>query len=348
MSSTLRQLSREIREQYSGLSIFLSESFINRALEETYQRRLWSHLIEESALIVPTQVSTGTVSVAQGSRVATFSVSARAVLDIFGLNPLLSKCQFKVDSGPIYSIVAYDSAGSAGDHPWNSGSVAGAMLLDKPYQETTDTVSTYKVFRCYFDPPLYYDVTSEAASVAGTTDFLRFLSLRDVQLNYRIGLNGMGEELNRLDNQRTSSGNARSLYTYKSLPTGVPLFELWPHQTSRKSYPCIYQRRGKLLEAPTDALPMNIPASLVLAHAHVNACKWAIKNQGVFPQLKNIRWGDAILAHQKEYDDILKRTQKMDEEMVMRNWILPDESEWGPMIGAQYTINHAMYATTFS
>lgn len=346
MSSTLRQLSRELREQYSGLSIFLSESFINRALEETHQRRLWSHLIEEGWLTCPDAVATGTVGVTQGSRIATFDATAQSSLATFGTNPLISKCQFRIGSEPIYSIIAYDAMGDAGAHPWNTGATAGAMLLDKPYQGTTDSDATYKVFRCYFDPPLYYDVTSEAASVAGTYDFLRFISVRDMQLNFPVGVNGMGEELNRIDIRRTSSGNARSLYTYKSLATGVPLFELWPHQSSRKSYQCLYQRRGKLLDAPSDALPMNIPASLILAHAHVAASKWAIKNQNVFPQLKAIRWGDSILAHQREYDTILERTKKQDEEMVMRNWILPPEAEWGPMIGAQYTIDHASYAYT--
>jgi hypothetical protein len=177
-------------------------------------------------------------------------------------------------------------------------------------------------------------------------DFLRFISLRDLDnVTYRVTLNQPPALVNRMDPRRTSSGSATHLFTFKARPDGTPLYELWPHQTSRKSYAALYQRRGRMFDVngldDERTLPANIPESLVLEKAFIYGCKWAVKNPSLTE--KSVRWGDNIMGHQKEFETLLARTIMQDKRMVEQSWILPAEDEWSPMMSAEYTRSHATY-----
>ena len=251
----------ELIHRFPVLSPFLAKRFINRALDDIYGHRRWSFLIAEDVLAVPAVITSGTVSVTKHSATVTPNAAAITALDAAGAAPLIGKRQFSLGAGnPIYNISSYDGA---------------VITLDRPYRETTNAAATYQVFRCYFDPPV--------------EDFVAFITVRDQQNNYNLRLHYQHKELNRLDPQRSTTGEPLYLASYKANSSGQPLFEMWPHPTEEKYYPCLYQRRGVELSLDTDEAPNLIADSMLINRALFHVYRWAMET-GHMPSGKVVDW----------------------------------------------------------
>lgn len=168
---TLGQLAAEMTGSMPGLSNLYARKFINQALEEMQTDYLWSWMIGEGILIIPTAVAAGTATVTYLSNQVQFDATAMAAIAAFGTNPPVTQCQFRVpSSGPVYNITAY-----------NTGT--GIATLDRLYTEPSGVGQEYTIYQIYFNPP----------SVDGTTpntDFLRYLSILNPINGYSITGNG--------------------------------------------------------------------------------------------------------------------------------------------------------------
>ncbi len=297
------------------LSPFLAQKFINRAWRDIRQVKSWSFQIAEGFLIVPESITAGTVTVTQFSKVVTPNATAITALNAAGSHPLLGERQFRLASGSrIYNIDTYDGA---------------VITLLEEYQEETAAGSSYEVFRCFFKPP--------------TSDFIRFISIRDLVTNYHIRLNYTQEELNRCDPQRNTTGDPLYCASYRADSTNGPLFELWPIPSSARSYQVLYQKRGLDLSAPTDVLPSVIPDNLVLDRALYYAFRWAEQNKGVHKELMASDWRYLSQDVNRNYMQQLSRSIREDEDIFMQT-IHFKESRSGFMtpIDANYAQNHVV------
>lgn len=296
-----------------SLSPLLAKKLVNRAWRDIRQVKQWSFQIAEGFLIVPSSITAGTVTVTQFSKTVTPNATALTALSAAGSHPLIGERQFRLSSGSrIYNVASYNGA---------------TITLLEEYQETSTSGSSYEVFRCYFKPP--------------TSDFIRFISIRDLITNYHIRLNYTQEELNRADPQRNTTGDPLYCATYRADSSNGPLFELWPIPSSARSYQVLYQKRGTDLTASTDTLPAVIPDSLVLDRALYYAFRWAEQNKGVHKELLATDWRYLSQDVNRNYMSQLSRTIREDEDAFMTT-IHFKESRTGFMtpIDANYAQNH--------
>lgn len=184
------------------------------AYNQFCERRGWSHLRAETSINVSNQKS-GTCGVTQGSPTVTPSGMTFAATDVGR--------QFRVTSIPIYTIIAY----SAGP---------GTVTLNRNYSEVTLAAAGGTVLDAYVTMP---------------EDFHRFISVLDPVNRWRLRFWVSQDQLNRWDPPRMSTGNARLLasngYSPVAGQSSQPRYELYPFQTSARTYPVWYYRKPEVL-----------------------------------------------------------------------------------------------------
>jgi hypothetical protein len=276
-----------------GLDLFKAKECVNQAWADIRRVRRWSFLSAETSIDIPNAVTAGTASVTQFSDQVVPDAAAKAVWDVLGMNIPLTARQFRVGSGPLYQITAYDDSG------------AGALTLERAYKEATDTVETYSIYRAYFTMP---------------ADFLSFTDVKDIQ-NGRSLITGLSrEDLDDFkDPQRQSFGDANFIAARGVDSNGEPLFELWPHQLTAKSLVVRYERAGTDFASDSEALPAIIPESLLMERALCYAARWAMANQGRYPELKGTNWVNVSVGHEAAFSKQLWEVQVFDEEMFQIN-----------------------------
>jgi hypothetical protein len=303
----------ELIHRFPTLSPFLAQRFINRARADIYGVRRWSFLLAEGVITVPTAITAGTVTLTQHSATVTPNATAIAALDAAGASPLIGKRQFSLGAGsPIYNISTYDGA---------------TITLDRPYREDSASGSDYQVFSCYFDPP--------------STDFISFISVKDVTNNYNLRLGFTHREINRFDPQRSQTGEPLYLASFTPNSAGTPRFELWPHPATAKSYHCLYQRRGTDFSAPTDSVPDVIGEALLIERACYYIYQWAMQT-GQTPNGKAVDWRFLMQQSQAEYKEGLRQSAREDndtyEEMLHT---FNERAGYLSMLDSNYAQNHA-------
>ncbi len=129
------------------------------------------------------------------------------------------------------------------------------------------------VYQCYFPVPV--------------SDFKRFLEIRDTTnaspMDYWTYSR---RDLANIDPQRTAFNLPAFVVPYEvdarvGSPTlGNMLYELWGHPLSELPYTFSYLRRGTLLSAPTDTVPVPLTDELVLWRAKEVAYQWKEAQKG--------------------------------------------------------------------
>jgi len=267
----------------SGLDYLKAKDCINYAWRDIREARRWSFLSTEASIDIPDQVTTGTAAVTQFSDLVVPDAAAKAVWDVLGMNIPLTSRQFRVGSGPLYQIIAYDDSG------------AGSMQLERSYKETTDADTTYSIYRAYFTMP---------------ADFLMFTDVKDIQNGRSLNSDLSRQDLDDWkDPQRQSYGDPYYIAARGADSSGEPVFELWPHLLTAKSLVVRYERAGTDFASDTEALPVIIPESLLMEKALVYACQWAAINR-----LKDANWQQAAIGHDALYRDQLQKVRLLDEE----------------------------------
>lgn len=272
-----------------GLDLFKAKDCVNYAWRDIREVRRWSFLSAETSIDIPNTVTDGTASVTQFSDQVVPDAAAKAVWDVLGMNIPLTSRQFRVGSGPLYQITAYDDSG------------AGAMTLDRTYREATNAAQTYSIYRAYFSMP---------------SDFLTFTDIKDIQNGRNIRFIANRSDLDTFrDPQRQGFGDSYAVAPATADSSGNPRFELWPGQLTAKSLIVRYERAGTDFTSDTEALPTIIPESLLMERALCYAVRWAMANQGKYPELKGTNWANVAISHEAAYQKQIWEAQIHDEEM---------------------------------
>lgn len=298
----------------------LAQILVNRAWKDIREARLWSWLRGYGVLVAPQNITTGTVSVTQFSPTVNLSAAANAALNNLQ-NPLITLRQFRSGQGPVYNIASYSNGSST-------------LTLDRPYMEATAASQSYQCYRCYY----------QAADASGNliTDFLMFKEMYNPIDGYAI----IGENLRitraEIDARDPTRGAQDLLYTMASFgvdANGYPIFEAWPHPTSARAYPYLYQKRGQPLSASVD-IPGTLSKDLLVTKALDYAYDWAIVNQSRFPSLKGINFQLAKAENLRKYHGskekpggILQDAMRNDDNLMVENFLpqLRDYLQYPPI-----------------
>jgi hypothetical protein len=275
-------LAAELTGVLPGLSPFLADTFINRAWRKIRDRRLWSFLIADAAVVCPVQVATGTFAITKYSVTAVGNAAARAALlavDIgLGAGALsLVKLQIRFMGGATTSQI-YNILQAVDTNPTIT------LTLDRGVQEATTAVSVYLVYRAYIIPPV--------------ADFSTWISLDDMVNGIRIVGNRLtytSSYFDLRDPQRQALGQSFLLGLYKGsavvADNSAPIYELWPGCTMGQTWYTRYRRRGVDFTLATDTQPALIPDELIIDTALLHfAYPYCQANQGHFPAMKGINW----------------------------------------------------------
>lgn len=269
------------------LSPLHAQQLINRAWREIRDNHLWTFNVAESSLVTPAAVSTGTVSVSQGSTTVLGDGAADAVWTVIGAASLVQR-QFRAGNGPVYNITGY---------------VSPNLTLDRAYGEADSSGAAYLIYQCYYDPP--------------DPDFLRFISIIDSVNGYSFVLHKTKQELDLIDPQRGNIGQPYMLVSYRgslsAATLGAPTFEMYPHPNEYRSYPVLYQRKGVDFALDADALPLQVSEDTLLTKAKALAYRWAMAVQ-TSDKIITANWMFLIKDAEAEYKKLLEDDVRQDKE----------------------------------
>lgn len=306
-------LCAELSGTLPGLSGFLAENFILRAYRKVRDARLWSFLIGDGSISCPAALMTGTFSITQGNPTIT-SVDPVTVAAVTPLLAQITTQQIRLQAtgqtSQIYRIVS---------------AVAGpplALTLDRPVQEPSNTGSAYLLYRCYVTAP---------------PDFLRWISVVDMQHGWPLTLDRTSWAFDKVDPQRASLGQAMYLGSYQTDPNQelvqadvTKWYELWPGPVQGQQFYYRYRRRGQDFTNPGDVQNAVIPDDLILQCAlGFYAYPWCAANPGHFPALaKTNNWMALIQSITRPptrgvpggiYYEMLQDAKRQDDNSMMQS-----------------------------
>lgn len=329
MSNTYLGYWNELLGWVPGLPAPIAQTLVNRAWRDIQDARPWTFLLGEGILQAPGLASAGTVELTQfDDEVVGDATAAASWLTL--ANPVITQRQFRVGSGgAIYSITAFDGVDT--------------LTLDRPYQEDSAPDSEYSIYRCYYP--------AQDGSGLAIDDFLRWVSVYDPYFGYSLQLHKTRQWVDLRDPVRGALGQPYYIANFKTDPdnNNQPVFELWPHPTTQRSYITIYQKRATLFEEDDDALPPQIPSELLLAKARINAYEWAEANKMSSPALQKTNWL-ALLSRLTQiasgvsdsYPSLLRDAKRTDEETYQQNFILQRRNGPYDGVSANFAQSHDM------
>lgn len=311
---TFQDAWNELKTQVPKIDILLAQKLVQRAWRDIRDSRFWSFQTAETTIDVPDQISSGTVTVTNGSPTVVADVTADAAWAAVG-TVALSTRQIRIGSGPIYNITAYATPN---------------ITLDRNYGEETAALVAYSVYKCYHAEP--------------AANFLRWISVVDPINGYQLAVNRTKAEIDRRDPQRGSTGQPYLVASYKWDATNLAhLFELYPHPTSQRSYRALYQSTGAAFAAQT-LLPVIIPDEVLMERAKYYAYEWAMANSAAHPDLRGVNWMALRQQSKADYEANLFKAKKQDEEIFPQNYTesyLTNRWSGSPNWWGSYNMNHA-------
>jgi hypothetical protein len=150
-----------------------AQAFVKDAFQEFAERREWSWLIRNSTFAPPNLINTGTATATPNTANVTGSGT--------NWNQTLIGRQFRFGIyTPIYTISAVNSATS--------------LVLDQPWIGQQQITQSYLIYQAYYPTP---------------ADFREWLTLKDVQNNFKLHTNIMQPQLDFWDPQRSQNQTPR-------------------------------------------------------------------------------------------------------------------------------------------
>jgi len=302
-----QDLIAELRGQVPKLPLPFSATLINRAWKEIRSNWLWSFNLYESSWISPPVLTTGTVTVVQGSDTIQFDATAVAAINAWQIaNPytLVTQCQLRPGNvagiAQIYNLIQYDQ-------------VTGAATLDRIYADPSGTNVSYQLYQLYYAPPY--------------RDHKAFISVRNMNMFLDLGLDMERAQVDKVDPQRSIYQFPTYVIPYQtdhrgentanaSATVGFPLFELWGQPVNPFTYAIMGIRNGQDLVNPTDELPQAVGEDCVIALAKYFAYQWQEANKDMTPRAAGPDFKFLMGATQQEFKALLIMYRRNDKEFA--------------------------------
>lgn len=318
---TFEYLWSALRAEVPQLPVPVAKRYISDSWLEIQGLREWSFRHKDGLVVLPAEVTTGTISLTQYSLTATLSAAALTAWNSLSTIPLISHRQlrFSGTTGRIYNISSWDSG-------------TGVITLDKVYTGTTNATATYQLYSAYATP----------LKINGDPEynFLRWRSLRSIDYGFTMidSRNLVDRKyLDSIDPGRVHYGLPMN-YCYshdRSATVGdntlqYRFYEFWPHCTGGITYESRYISKPISFEEDEDQLlPDIIPSRLVISHALMSAYRWAESHSNQHPELsrKNWQYLRAQLASKyptdsDTYPELLRKAISLDNDLLNQELIL--------------------------
>lgn len=311
----------ELRGLVPKMPISYSSTLVNRAWKRIRKSHLWSFNIIEFAWASPLVVSTGTVTVTQGSAAVTFDANAVAALNASQLatpTSLITQRQLRVGTSGLYNIITYNS-------------VSGAATLDRLWFDVSGSSVGYQVYQVYYAAPV--------------SDFLVLVSVRNPQMFLDFDLTKTRDWLDRADPQRFQ-------YTWPAFAVpwgrdtrvgsstlGFQLYELWGQPVQQFTYQCYGLREGVDLVNSTDTLPNPIGEDIVVERAKEWVYAWAEANKGNVPRNSSPDFRFLVGEAKDNYKQMLIDYKRQDKEFLNSFRILNNPTAMARIYGHYSTIS---------
>ena len=306
-----------------GLSPLLAQRYLNQALGQIYNERLWSFNVLDGAVNCPAAVIAGTVSITQYSDTVTLDATASAAVlpqTLVGATPGILNMQIRfapstaATASQIYNIISFDDTNPA----------ALILTLNRVVQEATNATASYQFYRCYVIAPMTDFLKWESFN-----DFANAIALLDPRVNYTSAL------FDARDPQRQAQGIAYFLGHYaggfqelppsgavrplNTISAGQNAWELWPHPTQGQNFYVRFRRQGALFTLPTDTQPSALSDVLILARTKADyAYPFAAANVANFPTFKGANWTLLITEAKNQYKENLIDAKRIDDEQALQ------------------------------
>lgn len=298
---SLLSMQAELRGSVPKIPYAYTKTLIQRAWRDVREANLWSFNLLESAFASPAVVTTGTVTLVQGTPNVTFDVTAIAALNASQLalpTSLITQRQLRTAIGGLYNIITM-----------NFGT--GAATLDRPFMDVGGAGLNYQVYQAYYPAPVQ--------------DFLGFLSVRNQNMFIDLDLDTTRAQIDAWDPQRSWYQFPTRMVPFAtdtrpgSATLNYRLFELWGQAVAPFTYQCYSMRSGVPLVNPGDTLPPNIDEELVVARARVRAYEWAEANKDMVPRSTGPDFKFLMGQAESIYKDLLIKYRRQDREFI-DNW----------------------------
>ena len=314
---TYQQAWNELMSYVPKLSPLIAQKLVQRAWNDIRDSRMWSFLVNETIIAVPDQISTGTVTVSNGSATVLGDATAIAAWSSINNADLITR-QFRSGAGPIYNISSY---------------VSPNLTLDRAYSETSASGAVYSIYKCYYVPP---------------ANFLRWTSVVHPINGYQLSLDRTKAQLDHMDPLRGATGDPYLIASYKYNANLTPenwLYELYPHPITQISYPALYQSTGMDFTSPTESFNSVVSDSVVMSRARYRAYEWAMANSAAHPELRGVNWMQLRQTADEEFKIDLFNDQKNDEDIFSQNFVEPyTTNKWSRMAyNGTWAYNHAPF-----
>lgn len=238
MDQTFQQLWRKLLVYCPSLPIPLAQEFVNTAYSRVIAGNRWSRLRGTSGFLIPDEYSTGTITLTNGSTTVTGSGTTFT-------SAMVGRQLMPSQKAPYLDIAAYVGPTE--------------LTLATAWGGPTTSDVAYSIVGAYHAVP---------------TDFLMFLSIVDVENNWKLHTNFLPEQIDLWDAQRTSTGNPWIIMPAPPTSAGARRMEIWPRPSTEKYLPFTYIKKPALLSSPGDLPIWPIRGDVLIEGALSEVARW--------------------------------------------------------------------------
>lgn len=329
------QIYRDVLVYAPATPLPLAKKLVRDAYRSVIDRYRWSALRKQEIFRVTAPVASSDVtgdsaiSVVPGTRV--FETSHDVYVEFQTTYPQWIGQQLICDGkSPIYTITDVQLAGTLPE--------ALLITVDMAVGAPANSGSSY-IPDSWSIQPVY---------LTPADDFDMFISVIDVDNNWRIRTDVLQEVLDKWDANRSSTGTpwvlAATSFNAATATggtlAGVPRYELWPRYSGAKQYPYRYYKRADLVE-DTDVpiWPLSHRTEVLKQFALAEIAKWPGTKDKPNPYF-NIQ---LFNQHKQDFLDELYKLQKQDQEVAGTDQSYADSWSQLPFspLDAKFIQNHA-------
>ena len=296
---TFEQLWRSVMVYFPECPLPLAQQFVNNAYSNALAKSRWAGQRGDAAFVLPAPYDTGTITVTAGSATVT---GTGTDWDLFPLQVLAGMQVVANGQGPFGTILTVDDATT--------------ITLDATWQGATLTDVPYTIQQIYLTP---------------ASDLASFLSVIDIQNNWKLHLTFSQEQLDYFDGQRNHSGTPFILAGGVSFTSGGrPRWEIWPRPGDAKVYPYHYIKRLPLLSAASDRPIFPFRGDVLREGIFAELALWPGTKQ-----LKNPYFDmQQHQVHRELFTERLKEVQRDDQELAQTMITYHDNVPFAPFDAA--------------
>jgi hypothetical protein len=372
---TLRDLIGSVRQVKPNCPPTRIRDIINLVLRDVIDfRPLWSGLLKNGVIAIPAPYSTGTITLTEGSAVATGSGTSWPVTDQVNttipnaitepgsrwvtpsaMTGITEDVLLRVDVGASEEFVSVLETNAtqfravfAKPHDDSCALVTSSYVGRQLVLSATYPVYTIKAVRSATE--LELDLPWVGTTLTGTSysikkmyytfahDMKDLLWVVDPTQPRELDLHYPLEQLQQSDPQRTQSGDPYLISDVRATESGNMQYEIYPLPAGSRQLPFMYVRQWPELRKEADRLPPFLNPNVILYGAYSMALMTKQEDKDTFY--------DPVVAleYKRKYMEALQFAANADDGKCQQT-LTHEKSRWGVSMGANWAQSHDVSAS---